>query len=436
MAEETVEGRQDEIAVPAGSGRHARFGGLWRHPDFLKLWTGQTISELGSRITRDGLPLLAVITLGATPMQMGLLSAFGSVPVLLVGLAAGVWVDRMRRRPVLILADLGRALLLGLIPLAAALGFLHIKQLYVIAALVGVLTVFFDVAYQAYLPSLVGRSQILEGNSKLAVSSSFAELAGPGLAGALIQALTAPVAILFDALSFLVSVLSIAVIRTPEPLPTPATERTAAVNELVEGVRFVLADPRLRALAGEAATRSFFGSFFGVLYGLYAIRYLGLGPAILGLTIAMGGVSDLIGSSLTPWIGRRFRLNQILIGTLALGAFAGFLVPLARPPVLFGALMLMGAQLFGDGLRTIYEINSRSFRQAVAPDRLLGRTSASMQFVAAGIGPLGALLAGLLAESIGVRATLFVAAAGGGLSVLWLVFSPLRTARAHAHDPF
>jgi MFS family permease len=216
---------------------------LWKNRDFLRLWAGQTISELGTRITRDGIPLLAVITLGATPVQMGFLSASASAPVLLFSLFAGLWVDRLRRKPVMILSDLGRALLLASIPLAAAFHLLQIEQLYLVIALVGVLTVFFDVAYQAYLPSLVTRAYILEGNSKLAVSSSIAELAGPGLAGFLIQVLTAPVAILLDSLSFLVSVLSLAVIRKPEPAPQPVQTRGRWVSDIREGLHTIWSNP-------------------------------------------------------------------------------------------------------------------------------------------------------------------------------------------------
>ena len=274
--------------------KRQHLGGLWRQPDFLKLWTGQTISELGSRITRDGLPLAAVLVLGATPAQMGLLTAVGSVAILLASLPAGVWVDRLRRKPVMIWADVGRAALLLTIPVAAFTGQLGIGLLCAVIALTGVLTVLFEAAYEAYLPSLVARENLLEGNSKLAVSSSLAEVLGPGLAGFLIQAITAPLAILFDSLSFLASVVSLIVIRKPEPPPAAAHERQHVLREMRDGLRFVWHEPHLRALALAGATRSFFGSFIGVLYGLYAIRELGLNAAALGITIAMGGLGSLI----------------------------------------------------------------------------------------------------------------------------------------------
>jgi len=407
---------------------------LWKNRDFLRLWAGQTISELGTRITRDGIPLLAVITLGATPVQMGFLSASASAPVLLFSLFAGLWVDRLRRRPLMILSDLGRALLLASIPLAAAFDLLQIEQLYLVIALVGVLTVFFDVAYQAYLPSLVNRAHILEGNSKLAVSSSIAELAGPGLAGFLIQVLTAPVAILLDSLTFLVSVLSLAVIRKPEPAPEPVQTRSRWVSEIREGLHTVWSNPVLRSLAASAGTRSFFGNFFGVLYGLFAIRELGLGAALLGITIAMGGAGDLLGSLLSSRIVRTFGLGRTLVGSLLLGSLATLMVPLASGSIVRATAFLVVAQLFGDAFHTIYNINERSLRQAIIPDRLLGRATASFQLVVEGVGPMGALAGGLLGSLVGVRQTLLIAAAGIFLSVLWIAFSQVRSIELYPVD--
>jgi MFS family permease len=400
--------------------------GLWRHADFMKLWTGQSISELGSRITRDGLPLAAVLVLRATPSQMGLLAAVGSAPVLLTGLLAGVWVDRLPRRPILIAADLGRAAVLASIPVAALLGLLNIWQLYIVLALTGILTVFFNVAYEAYLPSLVERENIVEGNTKLALSSAAAEVAGPGLAGVLIQAVTAPIAILLDALSFLLSVLTLAVIRKPEPPPAPAGVRKPIGHEVAEGMRAIWGNKLLRAFILSGGTRSFFGNFYGALYGLYAIRELGMGPAALGLTIATGGVGDLIGALVAGRLVRRYGLGPTLIGTFALSSSAGFLIPLAGGPVLLAVMLLMAAQLVGDMLRTVYTINEVSVRQTITPDRLLGRTNASMQLSEAGVGPLGALAGGVLGEMIGLRATLALAAIGSLAACLWLLFSPVR----------
>ncbi len=395
----------------------------------MRLWFGQTVSEMGSRITRDGLPLLAVITLGATPVQMGFLSAISSLPVLLISLFAGVWIDRLRRKPLMIWSDLGRAILLATIPAAALLHVLGMGQLYLVAVGMGILAVFFDVAYQSYLPSLVTRANVLEGNSKLTLSASFAELAGPGLAGVLVQALTAPVAILLDALSFLASVGSLLLIRKPEEPPAVAQERKPVGAELKEGVQMLWGHPVLRAFALATTTRRFFGEMIGVLYTLYAIRYLGLGPALLGFAIAFGGASDILGSLFAARLVRWLGLGATLLGTFTLSALALFLIPLAHGSVWMTAGFLVASQLLGDGLYTVFRINEVSLRQVVTPDRLLGRTNAGLQLLQGGIGPLGAIAAGVLAQGTSVRTTLFVAACGSLLAVGWLVLSPIREMR-------
>ncbi|HEX9370340.1 MAG TPA: MFS transporter, partial [Roseiflexaceae bacterium] len=227
--------------------------GLWRHRDFMRLWSGQAVSKLGSTITREALPYTAILALGASPAQMGLLGAAGAAPLLLIGLLAGVWVDRLRRRPIMIAADVGRALLLLSIPLAYLLGALRIEQLYLVAALAGVLTVFFDVAYQSFLPTLVEREQIAKGNGKLAVSDSIAEIAGPPLGGTLVQLISGPATALLDALSFLFSACALARIRAVEPPPAPPAERQRAGRDLADGLRAIRADPLLHAMAAGSA---------------------------------------------------------------------------------------------------------------------------------------------------------------------------------------
>ncbi len=407
--------------------KRPRPGGLWRQPDFLKLWIGQTISELGSRITREGLPLAAVLLLGATPAQMGLLTAVGSIAILLASLPAGVWVDRLRRKPVMIWADAGRAGLLLVIPVAALTGQLGIGLLCAVLALTGVLTVLFEAAYEAYLPSLVERGNLLEGNSKLAVSSSLAEVLGPGLAGFLIQAITAPLAILFDSLSFLASVASLIIIRKPEPRPAAIRERRHILREMQDGLHFVWREPNLRALALAGGTRSFFGSFIGVLYALYAIRELGLSAAALGITISMGGVGSLIGAVFTERVVSRLGVGRTLILMLIASGCFTFLIPLAGGSRLSSMGVLMLAQLCGDALQVIYLVTEVSVRQSLTPNRLLGRVGASTQLLVMGVAPLGALAGGGLAEVTGARATLLVASIGISLAVGWVIFSPLRS---------
>jgi MFS family permease len=402
--------------------------GLWTRPDFLKLWVGQTISELGSRISREGIPLTAVLVLHSGALEMGFLSAFGASAVLAFGLVAGVWVDRVRRRPILIAADVGRALILASIPLAAMQGRLSMAQLYAVVALTGVLTVVFDVAYPSYLPSLVERDQILDGNSKLALSGSAAEIVGPGLTGTLVQLITAPVAILFDAVSFLVSALTLGLIRKAEPPPV-AREPEHLWTEALAGFRFIAGDPVLRPLALRAVTAYLFHSCLGPLYILYALQVLHLRPAPLGLIIGLGGVGALAGAFLAPrserWLGRGalFLLSSALVGLAMLFIpMAGFL---PAPAVAF----LVAQQLLGDSAFAVYAIHEVSLRQTVTPEGVLGRVNAAMQLLTRGVWPVGALLGGTLASQIGIRPTLTVAALGILLSTLWLLAPSLRRLR-------
>ncbi len=401
-----------------------RAGGLWRDPEFLKLWTGQAISQIGSRISREGLPLTAVLVLGASPFQMGLLNGLGAAAVLAPGLFAGAWVDRLRRRPVLIAADLGRALLLGSVPIAAAMHRLSIGQLYAVAAGAAALSLLFDIAYQAYLPALVTRDHLVEGNSKLALTESIAEVAGPGMTGVLVQLLTAPIAILFDAISFLCSAVSITWIRTPEPRPSRRSNRHIG-REILEGLEVSWRNPLLRALAARTGTLAFFAGFPTGLYVLFAVRELHLNPATLGFVIAAGGVSSLAGTLLAAPLAARFGFARTFLGAAILTGISGLIVPMARGPVWMAAGFLVAAQL-GDAGWPIYHIQEISLRQAVTPDRLLGRVNSAMQLLFRGMLPLGALAGGAVAEWAGIRNSLYVGTSGCLLSSLWLIFSPIR----------
>jgi len=406
-----------------------RFTGLWRHPDFLKLWAGESISLIGSQITLLALPLAAVLTLNATAAQTGLLRTAAFAPFLLVGLFAGVWVDRMRRRPILIAADIGRALLLGSIPAAAALDLLYIEQLYLIAFLAGILTVFFDVAYQAFLPSLVRRDQLLEGNSKLEVSNSVAFVAGPGLAGGLVQLLTAAGAIALDAVSYLLSALFLSSIRTPEPVAVATRERRGVRAEIAEGLRVVVGNPLLRGIAGCTSTSNFFGSMVQAVFVLYATRELGLSAGALGLVLGAAGVGALGGALLAGWAARRFGLGRAMIGGILLAEVPWLALPLAGGPPEAATIVLGAAWFLGGLLGPIYNLNQVSLRQSITPHRLQGRMNATMRFLVWGSIPLGALLGGALGEILGVRATIAIGAAGGLLSVFWLLSSPVRLLR-------
>lgn len=409
------------------------FSGLWHHPDFMKLWIGQTISEFGSRITRDGIPLIAVITLAATPAEMGLLTAFASVPVLLFGLIAGVWVDRLRRRPIMIAMDFGRALLLLSIPLTALTGHLSIGLLYIVVALIGIMGLVFETAYRALLPTLVSRDQLLEGNSKLSTTDALAEIGGPSIAGLLIQWISAPLAVFFDVISFAFSSVSFALIRAPEPTPPPRVAHRSALREALEGLATIAHDPILRTLIIGLSLRSFFGNFFATLYSLYAVRDLGLSPALLGIVVSAGGIGALIGAVTAGRVQSRLGLGRTLTWMLLAGAIANLLIPLAAifASPLAAALVLIAAQIVGDAVMLIYGINEISLRQTIVPDRLLGRTNASFGFLEQGIAPFGAIVAGALATVIGSQMTLGIAVTGFLITALWMLRSPLRHLRAY-----
>jgi predicted MFS family arabinose efflux permease len=409
-----------------------RLSGLWHHADFVKLWAGQTISTLGSRVTMLALPLTAVSVLGATPAQMGILEAAQALPALLLGLFAGAWVDRHRRRPILIAANAGRAALLLLIPLAAAAGMLHITHLYICAFLLSALGLAFDVAHRPFLLALVGRERIVEGNSKLQIGRSAAEVFGPGLAGGLVQLVTAPIAIIADAISRLISALLLWLIRAPEPTPKPAEQQENVWREIGDGLRLVIGNPSLRAIAGCFGTIGLFNSALETVWLLYLTRGLKIEPGLLGLISACGGAGFLVGALLPDKVARRFGLGRSIIGGVLLLALSDLLTPLAGGSILAIAATLVASQFFfGVGL-TVFDVGQTSLWQAATPDPLQGRVSATMQVFAAAIVPLGGLLGGALGELIGPRATLTVAALGEMLSVVWLLLSPLRSLHQQA----
>jgi len=404
--------------------------GLWNNSDFVKLWVGKTISNFGNGITGIALPLTAVLVLSATPVQMGILGALSSVAVLVVGLLAGVWVDRLRRRPILITSDLGRALLLASIPLAALLGVLQLAQVYVVAALVGILSVFFDVADAAYLPSLVPQEQLVEANSKLGISDSLAEIGGPASAGPLIQLFGAPLAIFFDALSFLLSALSVGLIRTPEAQPSSVEQRQSAWRESSEGLRLIRNNALLRSLAISAMLFNFFGNFIGTLYVLYIVREVHAAPLVIGFLVAAGGISALVGAIIAQRVIQRIGPGLAIGGMLTLYGLTGLLVPLAHDPVNVAVALLFTSQLIGDASVAIYLIAEISLRQAIIPNAFLGRVNASMQFLTQGVGPVAAILAGILGTIIGLRLTIFTGVLGVIFAGAWLLFSPVRRVRS------
>jgi MFS family permease len=402
-------------------------GGLWRHADFLKLWSAETISQLGSQVSAIALPFVAIVTLDVTPFEVALLGVVEFAPFILISLPAGVWVDRMQRRRILVVADLGRAILLASIPIAYALDALTIWQLYVVGFGVGVLTVFFDVAYQAYLPSLVNREQLVDGNAKLEISRSGAQIAGPTIAGPLVQFLTAPVAVLVDAVSFFGSALFLFGIRKQEQVPErKAQEKPKMRAELSEGLRYVLGHRYLRWIAASTATFNFCSNVVFAIYLVYAVRELHLSATAIGFIFAVGSGGYLVGALVTRPISARIGVGPTIVLGGAMGA-STLLIPLApeSSPIPF----LIAAQAITSLGLPIYNVTQVSFRQAITPERLQGRMNSVMRFVVWGVIPLGSLAGGALATAIDLRAALWAGAVGMSLAFLPVLLSPVRSLR-------
>ena len=404
-------------------------GGLWRHPDFMKLWGAETVSQLGTHVSQLALPLVAIIILEVSAFEVALLGVIELAPFILISLPAGVWVDRLRRKPILVVSDLGRAVLLASIPVAYWLDALTIWQLYVVGFAVGVFTVFFDVSYQSYLPSLVNRDQLLEGNAKLEVSRSGTQLAGPGVAGALIAAVTAPVAVLLDAISFLGSALFLFRIRKKEgPAPTRA-ERQAGPGmkeEVKEGLRWVLGNRYLRWIAASTATFNLFGSIIFSIFLVFAVRELDLGPGTIGLIFAVANVGYLIGALFANRLARRIGVGPTIITGAACSIS---LLLLAVAPASNPIPFLLAAQAISSMGIPIYNITQVSFRQAITPERLQGRMNSVMRFIVWGVMPLGSLVGGAIATWFSLRTAIWVGAVGMSLAVLPVLLSPVRTLR-------
>ena len=409
--------------------RLPRPGGLWQHRDFRNLWAAETVSQLGSQISQIGLPLVAIIVLESSAFEVALLGVIAFAPFILISLPAGVWVDRLRRKPILIVSDVGRALLLASIPVAYWVDALTIWQLYVVGFAVGVLTVFFDVSYQSYLPSLVSREQLVEGNSKLEISRSGAQLSGPGLGGGLVEAVSAPVAVLVDAISFLASAIFLFRIRKEETPPATRAERRAGPGmkvEVLEGLRWVIGNRYLRWIAASTATFNFFGNIIFAVYLVFAVRELGLGAGVIGLIFAVSNIGYLVGALSANRLSRRFGVGP----TIVIGAAGSIsLLLLAIAPESNPIPFLIAAQAISSMGVPIYNITQVSFRQAITPERLQGRMNSVMRFVVWGVMPLGALLGGAIATWLSLRTAIWVGAVGMSLAVLPVLLSPVRTLR-------
>ena len=401
---------------------------LLRHPDFLKLWTAETVSVFGTQVTLLALPLVAATILNVTPFEFGLLGTIEFLPFILLSLPAGVWVDRLRRRPILIIGDLGRALALASIPVAFYFDVLTIWQLYVVGFIVGCLTVFFDVAYMAYLPSLVDRDQLVEGNSKLEITRSASQIAGPGLAGVLIGLVRAPFAILLDALSFVVSAVFLLWIRKPEPPVVPHDEATgprpSMRTEIVDGLRYVTGQRWLRSIAATTGISNLFGNLGGAILLLYLVREHGFSPEQLGFAFSLGSFGVLAAALTAGRVSKALGLGRTLVISSLGFCAAGLPIVLSPPSLLFLGVAL--SILMGGYFGVTWNINQVSLRQAITPLRMQGKMNATMRFIVWGTIPVGTIVGGFLGGVIGLFPTLVVGAIGGLLACLPVVFSEVR----------
>ena len=393
------------------------------NPEFVKLWIGQSISLVGDQVTLLALPLTAVTLLSASPSQMGLLAAARAAPWLIVSLPAGAWVDRLPRKRIIVMANVGMAVLLASIPFAATLGLLRIEHLYIVGALLGTLSIFSSTAVQAFAPSLIGRSELVAANTRMQISSSLAQSGGPGLAGILVQRLSAPAALLIDAASFLVATLLLARIKLPDTAFASGARRPIAAD-IVEGLRWLVLNRILRALVLNVANFSLAFNIVSAIYVLYVTRELNLSAAVLGFIVAMRGVGSIVGTLVVFGLSDKLGTGRSVLLATGLGSVGLFLVPIADGPS--AALMLaLGQFVQGTGM-PLFSVHQTSLRQALTPDHLQGRVTASFRFMAQGPAPVGALLGGALGDALGLRPTIFLGAACSAIAIIWLVASPVR----------
>jgi MFS family permease len=396
-----------------------------RHRDFRLLLIGQTTSQLGTQVSAVAIPLLAVLTLDASPLQLGLVTAAGTVAFAVAGLPAGAWLDRCRRRLVLVASDLARAALLATIPLAALFGVLTITQLVVVSLLAGLARVFFDIGYQSYLPTVVGEDGLLTGNSAMETVRASGQIAGPGVGGWLVAVAGAATVVLVQAVTFAVSAVSLLAIGTREPRPAGPADRTPIRTRIREGLVFVTRTPVLRATAATSALGNLAFAVAAAVNVVFTVRTLGITPTTLGVVLAAGSVAALAGAALTPRLVRRVGSARVLWLSLAVTGPATVLTPLA-PPTAWAPVLLVAGTAAGELGQIVHAISSVSLRQRLCPERMLSRVNATTRVLVMGLFPAGALLGGALGELLGARTTLWIATA-------IVVISPLPVYRALRH---
>jgi MFS family permease len=386
---------------------------LFAHRDFRLLLVGQTTSQFGTQISGIAIPLLAVLTLDASPLELGLVTASGTLAFAMIGLPAGAWLDRLRRRPVLVASDLARTVLLATIPLGALLGFLTIPYLVAVSLVTGFARVFFDVGYQSYLPSVIGRHQVLAGNSAMETIRASGQVVGPGIGGALVSLIGAANVVLIQAVTFAVSAASLLAISAREPAIVVPPEAPRLLAQIVEGLSFVRHNRILRSMAIASAASNFSFAAAAAVSFIFLSRTLELSATAIGLIIAAGSVTVVLGAAFTPKLSRLVGSARIIWLSLAVTGPIALVGPLAQPGWLVVLVIVSIAS--GEFGQIIYAITNVSLRQRLCPDRMLGRVNATMRFLIMGLFPLGALLGGILGEVIGLRGTLWVA---GGIIVL------------------
>ncbi|GAA4625654.1 MFS transporter [Actinoallomurus vinaceus] len=399
--------------------------GLWRDGDFRRLWTGHSASQLGAQACQVILPLIAVVALNAGTQQIGVLRAVQQAPILLLSLFVGAWVDRRRARTVMVLADVGRTVALAVIPVAYLLGMLDVPLLLLVAFLVGSLTVYFGVAYQTSLVRLVERGRLAYGNSALEASRSAAQIAGPALGGALVSLLTAPIAITASAFLFALSVLSIRRIRRPERLPGPAVRQARVWRQIQEGLRLVAGDGSLRAVAVSSALFQFSFAAVMTVYLLFLPRTLHLPGAAVGLVLAAMGPGALVGSLLSARLPSRYGHGVVLVTAAALADSVLLCVPALHGSSAVTIAALMAVDFLFGVFSQLVDVTVVTVRQAITPIPIQGRVVATINFVGMGLTPLGSLLGGYLAGTLGLRTSLLLTTAAQMLSPLFMALSPL-----------
>jgi predicted MFS family arabinose efflux permease len=397
---------------------------LWRDRGFVYLWAANGISQLGSQVSLLAFPLAALFILKASALEVGAIQAFTALPFVLFSLPAGVWIDRLRRRPLMIGADVGRALVLVSVPVAYWLGDLTLAQLYAVALVNGMLTVVFDVSYLSFLPGLVSRERLSEANAKVLGTAAVAQVIGPTVAGALIGAVGAAVAVLADAMSFVASGAFVGGIRGREPVPEPATTRKR--DELLEGLRYVFNQPNLRTLTMWTSLWNLFSSGFFAIEVVYFVRTLHWGATEIGVVLALGGAGLLLGSLVNERLVARFGIGAMIAYSGV--TFSALTIGIPAAPRAHAAVVIVVVGFVASTVGFWANVNQLTYRQAITPVRLLGRMNSIVRLMYWGTIPLGSVLAGAVAGTLGLRATLFAAAAGATVACIPIMVSPIRRA--------